>query len=178
MTRYGSLMQFKETFCSQAMMDVAKNPGRAYFGAAPTLEDVRRAFGGDADIAWLCTLLDYFIEYSGRGRLSNTQIVEIAKRLSMKPKLRVTEFMLFFWRLGNAEYGIIYRNIDPLFIMDGFKQFLKQRESERGDYAPPPVEEKRESGQIINGETYYKMTLAGETAPEAVEMTLKLMGPY
>lgn len=141
MTRYGSLMRFKETFCPQAVGTVAKNLGRAYCGTAPTLEEVRLAFGGDADVTWLCTLLDHFIEYCGKGCMSGTQIMGVAQRLSMKSHLKVTEFMLFFWRLGNAEYGRIYGNIDPLYIMDGFNKFLKQRETERSEYAVTSTDE-------------------------------------
>ena len=141
MTTHGSLINFKETYRPQAMITVAKDPGRAYNGIAPTLEEVHLAFGGDADLTWLCTLIDYFIEYCGKGRMSNNQIIGVAQRLSMKSHLRVTEFMLFFWRLGNAEYGRIYGDIDPLYIMDAFNKFLKQRETERSEYAVTTTEE-------------------------------------
>ena len=179
MMRYGSLMRFKETFCPQAMTTVAKDPGRAYCGTAPTLEEVRLAFGGDADVTWLCTLLDYFIEYCGKGCMSGTQIMGVAQRLSMKSHLRVTEFMLFFWRLGNAEYGRIYGTIDPLYIMDGFNKFLKQREAERGEYAITTTDDVViSSDPIISPGEFWCMARDGKLAPDVAEATLMLLGPY
>ena len=179
MTRYGSLMRFKETFCPQAMTAVARNPGRAYCGTAPTLEEVRLAFGCDADVTWLCTLLDYFIEYCGKGCMSGTQIMGVAQRLSMKSHLKVTEFMLFFWRLGNAEYGRIYGTIDPLYIMDGFNKFLKQREAERGEYEVTTTDDVASSSEpTISPRDFYFMARDGELAPDIAEITLKLLGPY
>lgn len=179
MTQFGSLMRFKETFCPQAMIAVAKDPGRAYCGTAPTLEDVRFAFGGDADITWLCALLDYFIEYCGKGRMSSTQIMGVAQRLSMKSHLKVTEFMLFFWRLGNADYGRIYGTIDPLYIMDGFNKFLKQREAERSEYAVTTTDEvAAPSLPTMSPKEFYFMARDGKLAPDVAEIALKELGPY
>lgn len=179
MTRYGSLMRFKEAFCPQAMTTVAKDPGRAYCGTAPTLEEVRLAFGGDADVTWLCTLLDYFIEYCGKGCMSGTQIMGVAQRLSMKSHLRVTEFMLFFWRLGNADYGRIYGTIDPLYIMDGFNKFLKQRDTERSEYAVTTTDNVAiSSDPIISPGEFWCMARDGKLAPDVAEATLMLLGPY
>ena len=161
------------------MTAVARNPGRAYCGTAPTLEEVRLAFGCDADVTWLCTLLDYFIEYCGKGCMSGTQIMGVAQRLSMKSHLKVTEFMLFFWRLGNAEYGRIYGTIDPLYIMDGFNKFLKQREAERGEYEVTTTDDVASSSEpTISPRDFYFMARDGELAPDIAEITLKLLGPY
>lgn len=181
MTRYGSLMRFKETFCPQAMTAVAKDPGRAYYGTAPTLAEVRLAFGGDADITWLCTLLDYFIEYCGKGCMSGTQIMGVAQRLSMKSHMKVTELMLFFWRLGNAEYGRIYGNIDPLYIMDGFNKFLKQREAERGEYAVTTTDDVEVSSDwpVLKPCEFYRIAMDGRCIdPEAGRIALEELGPY
>ena len=180
MTTHGSLMQFKETYRPQDMITVARDPGRAYCGTAPTLEEVRLAFGGDADVTWLCTLLDYFIEYLGKGRMSSNQIMGVAQRLSMKSHLRVTEFMLFFWRLGNAEYGRIYGNIDPLYIMDGFNKFLKQRENERGEYAVTTTDEVSEYDNLpkMMPREFWQMAMDGKLDHDVAEQALKLLGPY
>lgn len=180
MTTHGSLMNFKETYCPQAMITVAKDPGRAYCGTAPTLEEVRLAFGGDADVTWLCMLLDYFIEYLGKGRMSSNQIMGVAQRLSMKSHLRVTEFMLFFWRLGNAEYGRIYGNIDPLYIMDGFNKFLKQRETERSDYAVTTTNDVCEYDNLpkMRPKEFWQMARDGELAPDVADRALEMLGPY
>ena len=180
MTRYGSLSRFKDTFCPQVMPTVAKDPGRAYYGTAPTLDEVRLAFGGDADITWLCMMLDHFVEYCGKGYLSGTQIMGVAQRLSSHQRLRVTEFMLFFWRLGNAEYGRVYGTIDPLFITDGFNKFLKQRENERGEYAVTTTDDISEYDNLpkMRPKEFWQMAMDGKLDHDVAEQTLKLLGPY
>ncbi len=163
------------------MTAVAKDPGRAYNGTAPTLGEVRLAFGGDADIAWLCTLLDYFIEYCGKGCMSGAQIMGVAQRLSIKSHMKVTELMLFFWRLGNAEYGRVYGNIDPLYIMDGFNKFLKQREAERSEYAVTSTDEVEVSSDwpVLKPCEFYRIAMAGRCIdPEAGRIALEELGPY
>ena len=162
------------------MRDVAEDPGRAYHGTAPTLAEVRQVFGGDADAAWLCTLLDNFIVYCGKGSMTGLQLMGIAQRLSIKSHLKVTEFMLFFWRLSNAEYGRVYGTVDPLFIMDSFNKFLKQRERERSEYAITTTDDisPLDDLPVMKPEVFYRMAMNGELAPEIAEIALKTLGPY
>ena len=181
LNRYGSLQSFKDTFCPAAMAAVAKDPGRAYNGTAPTLEVVRLAFGGDADIAWLYTFLDYFVQYCGKNNLTNLQMTDVARRIAVKSHLKVTEIMVFFWRLGNADYGRIYGTIDPLYIMDGFNKFLKQREKEFGEYVVSTTDEVAASSDwpIITPEEFYNIAMSGNCIdPNAAEIALETLGPY
>lgn len=179
MKKHGSLMSFEDAYRPQVMSIIARDPGRAYNGIAPTLADVRLAFGGDADIAWMRTLLDHFIEYCGKGCLSGTQIMGVAQRLCAKSHLKVTEFMLFFWRLGNAEYGRIYGNISPLYIMEGFNKFLKQREAERCEYAVTTTDEVASSidWPVMHPQEFKRRFEAGERLaphpPEDIEFALE-----
>lgn len=181
MMRYGSLQRFKDAFSPASMRIVAEDPERAYYGTAPTLADVRLAYGGDADAVWLCMLMDDFIEYCGKGCLSGSQIMRVVQRLSMKSHLKVTEFMLFFWRLGNAEYGRIFGSIDPLFITDSFNKFLKQRDRERSEYAVSTTDDVELSSDwpVIRPKEFYQIAKSGGCInPEAGEIALETLGPY
>lgn len=177
--QHGSLQAFKDTFCPAGMTTVAKDPGRAYNGTAPTLEVVMLAFGVDAVTAWLYTFIDYFVQYCGKGSLSSMQMMDVARRMSAKSFLKVTEFMLFFWRLGNADYGRIYGTIDPLFIMDSFNKFLNQRDKELGEYAVTITDDVAESNEPkITPREYYFMARNGELDQDVAEIALKVLGPY
>lgn len=137
------------------MLAVAKDPGRAYTSTtAPALQVVKLAFGGDADISWLYMFLDYFVQYYGKGTLSPLQMADVARRLSAKSHLKVTEYMLFFWRLGNADYGRFFGDIDPMAITDSFNKFLKQRDDEVGRYTATRADDVAESSErhILKGE--------------------------
>ena len=127
----------------------------AYSSTVPTLEVVRLAFGEDAAIAWLYMLIDSFVQYCNKGALTGKQMMDTARRLSVKTHLKVTEFMLFFWRLGNGEYGKIFGNISPMDITEPFyKEFLKQRNDEVGRYPVTATDDVAESGErhILKGE--------------------------
>ena len=178
--KIGSIEFFKDKFCPAMMVDVARDPGRAYKGIAPTLEVVRLAYGGDADVAWLNTFLDDFNEYYGKGKMTIKQITGVAQRMSAKSHLRVTEFMLFFWRLGNAEYGKIYGVVDPLYIMDSFNKFLKQREIELGDYSVTTTDDVDSSNKLpaMHPRVLWLKARNGELAPEVAEIVLQELGPY
>ena len=109
--------------------------------------------------------------------MSGTQIMGVAQRLSMKSHLKVTEFMLFFWRLGNADYGRVYGNIDPLYIMDSFNKFLKQREAERGEYAVTATDEVTTLSDwpVIKPSEFYQIAKNGGCIdPEAAEIALQI----
>ena len=153
--RFSSLQEFKSYYCPEATAVFGQNPGMAYSSTVPTLEVVRLAFGEDAVIAWLYMLIDSFVQYCNKGALTGKQMMDTARRMSVKTHLKVTEFMLFFWRLGNGEYGKIFGNISPMDITEPFyKAFLKQRDDEVGKYTVTVTDDVSESGErhILKGE--------------------------
>ena len=162
--RTGNFQSFMRTYSPAMMEDVAKDLGRAYNGIAPTLEAVRRAFGENADIGWLCMLLDDFIDFCGKGTLTSRQKEHIAQMMRKNSNLKVTEILLFFWRLCNANYGRVYGSIDPLFIMDGFNKFLKQREKEFGEYVVTTTDDEVviSDWPVIGFEEFKRRFKAGE----------------
>ena len=179
--RFSSLQEFKSYYCPEATAVFGQNPGMAYSSTVPTLEVVMLAFGEDAAIAWLYMLIDSFVQYCNKGALTGKQMMDTARRLSVKTHLKVTEFMLFFWRLGNAEYGRVYGTIDPLFIMDSFNKFLKQRVREREEYAVTTTDEVPNSsdGPVIKPSEFYRIAMAGGCIdPEAGRIALETLGPY
>ena len=153
--RFGSLQAFKTHYSPEAMAILGENPGLAYSNTVPTLEVVRLAFGENAVIAWLYMLIDAFVQYCNKGALNGQQMMDTARRMSVKSHLRVTEVMLFFWRLGNGEYGKIFGTISPMDITEPFyKDFLKQRDDEVGRYTATSTDDVAESSErhILSGE--------------------------
>ncbi len=154
----------------------------AYSSTVPTLEVVMLAFGEDAVIAWLYMLIDSFVQYCNKGALTGRQMMDTARRMSVKTHLKVTEFMLFFWRLGNGEYGKIFGNISPMDITEPFyKEFLKQREKEFGEYVVSTTDEVAASSDwpIITPEEFYNIAMSGNCIdPNAAEIALETLGPY
>lgn len=131
---YGSLQEFKKSYGSSMMDKTAKDKQRTYNGISPTLADVSAAFGDGSSEAWTKTILDWSVEFIGKGGLTLMQKDTIAKMICVRDNLKVTEVLLFFWRLCNAEYGKPFGAISPLFIMEGFNKFVGQRERERVAY--------------------------------------------
>lgn len=180
--RFGSIEVFMNTFCPAVMVDVAEDPGRAYHGISPTLEVIRQAFGEDAVIDWLCTFVNDFIVYCGKGTLSSRQMIDVAQRISVKSHLRVTEFMLFFWKLGNAEFGNIYGSVNPLYIMDCFNKFIKQREKELDEYSATTTDEVSASSgcwPVLKPSEFYQIAKTGGCIdPEAAKIALQVLSDY
>lgn len=179
--KFGDIGVFMDTFCPDKMVEVAENPGRAYHGIAPTLEVVRLAFGEDAVIDWLCAFVDDFIVYCGKGTMNNKQMHNVAQRISAKSQLRVTEFMLFFWKLGNAEFGNIYGSVNPLYIMDGFNKFIKQREKELDEYSVTTTDDAVTSSNwpVIKPNEFYQIAVSGGCIDkEAEKIALQVFKHY
>ena len=180
MKRFGSLQRFMDAFSPLMMRSVAEDPGRAYYGNAPALGTVRLAFGGDADVVWLKTFVDDFAGFYGTSRMNDENKTRVAMMMSVKSHLRVTEFMLFFWKLCNADYGKVFGSVDASYILTAFKSFLKERTNELSQYAVTSTEDVDVSidSHVIRPQELWRMAMKGELAPDVADGVLDMLGPY
>ena len=169
-----------DAFSPLMMRSVAEDPGRAYYGNAPALGTVRLAFGGDADVVWLKTFVDDFAGFYGTSRMNDENKTRVAMMMSVKSHLRVTEFMLFFWKLCNADYGKVFGSVDASYILTAFKSFLKERTNELSQYAVTSTEDVDVSidSHVIRPQELWRMAMKGELAPDVADGVLDMLGPY
>lgn len=108
----------------------AENPDRAYFGNAPTLMTLRCAYHDGAATMWLLPQLYDLGEYCGvKDRLDKGQLKQLAQIVTQEFSfLKVTEVMLFLYRLKAGCYGHFYGSIDPMVIMTALRHnFMRER---------------------------------------------------
>ena len=104
----------------------------------------------------------------------------VAMMMSVKSHLRVTEFMLFFWKLCNADYGKVFGSVDASYILTAFKSFLKERTNELSQYAVTSTEDVDVSidSHVIRPQELWRMAMKGELAPDVADGVLDMLGPY
>lgn len=102
---------------------------RCYFGTAPSLGLIQRAYGRDTAESWLIIQLNNLSEFAGcREKLKEHQITELAEMIMEEyGYYKLTEFMLFFQNFKRGEYGKFYGAVDPMVIMQALKDFHTER---------------------------------------------------
>lgn len=95
----------------------------------PTLADIRQCYGTQAAVAWLGTQLQSISEFSGaKAKLTPRQTDDTAMAfLTRYYYLKVTEFLLFFFRFKCGDYGLFYGAVDPMVMLSAFRTFLRER---------------------------------------------------
>lgn len=111
-------------------LEAAKNVERALFGTAPTMTVVGLAYGPNAAEQWLLPQLHSVTEFCGcRDKLSDRQMRELASMIAVEfGYLKVSEVMLFLYRLKSGRYGKFYGAMDPMSVMIALRQrFMAER---------------------------------------------------
>lgn len=128
---YGNTATFLQTFNPSMQHRYCKDVDRCFFGTAPTLSEVCKRYGDNADVAWLIPQLTNLSEYCGlKDKASTMQLQECAKTISsIYYFLKVTELMYFFLRFKSGSYGRFYSFFDPQFITAALRDFCKERET-------------------------------------------------
>lgn len=131
-SRYGDARSFLETFNPSLQAACAAHPAHCYFGKAPCLSAVARAYGYTVCASWLETQIRDLANYAGaRDKLTATQSQQTAAAIMTGfPHLNVAEVMLFLSRFKAGKYGKFYGAVDPLAITSALQAFCKQRVSE------------------------------------------------
>lgn len=108
----------------------AANIDRCFTGDAPSLWQVRKAYGRDALDSWLDIQLTDLVNFCGvKGkeefsRITDAVVAVIADNFGY---LKLSELMLFFQRFKAGHYGHFYGMVDPLVITEALQVFLEYR---------------------------------------------------
>lgn len=131
-TRYGTAARFLQTFSPDLQLFAARQPERAYFGTAPTLETVAGGYGEEVAIVWICVEVENLNNFAGvKEKMPVGRQKELARViLAEYPRLKTSELLLFFHRIKSGRYGRFYGMVDALFITNALVQFMDERQTE------------------------------------------------
>ena len=127
--KYGDEKKFLLTFNPGIQKYAGRHPDRAFFGEAPTLVIMRKTYGEDFPGTWLMAqILDLVAFSNSKGTLSGQPAEFLADAIANEYYyLKASELLLFFYRFKTGAYGKFYGNVDPMMIMQGLQQFIKER---------------------------------------------------
>lgn len=127
--RYGSRESFLTMLTPDAQLLAAKNPERAFFGDAPSLAIMRKAYGDDFPATWLLPQIFDLVVYSNsKGTLNEQQMEFLAEAIANEfYYLKASELLLFFYNFKLGKYGHFYGVVDPMRITQALEEFCKER---------------------------------------------------
>lgn len=127
--KYGTREQFLVTMNPAIQAVAAKHPDRCYFGDAPTLGILRKAYGENMAVMWLVPQLDDLIAFTNSRQLMNLEQTKFVAEIITNEYgwLKTSELMLFFYRFKAGYYGRFYGTVDPMIITTAIRSFLKER---------------------------------------------------
>lgn len=116
-------------FNPQMQILYCRDVERVFFGKAPRINLLVKAYGRNMAESWLEIQLNDLSNFSGcKEKLSLRQIKEIAAIIVDKyPTYNLAEFMLFFQRFKSCRYGRFYGAVDPMIIMQSLAEFNEER---------------------------------------------------
>lgn len=134
---------------------VAKNEEKAFLSNTPSLGLLKKTYGENMAAMWLMPQIWDLCEYTNsKGKLDERQAKQLAEMISIEyGYMKVTELLLFFYRLKCGRYGKFYGAIDPMMVMAALDTFRKERNdylraNHREDPEPPK--------DTITAEEYFK----------------------
>ena len=128
--RVGSSEDFLKKFNPETQNDVARYKDRAYTSdKAPSLTDIKIAYGMPVFNSWLSIQLNSLNEYCGvKKKMSVEDMNSLADMIFIKYHyLKTSELLLFFFNFKMGEYGQLYGSVDPLKITTALSIFMKNR---------------------------------------------------
>ena len=144
--KYGGREEFLLKLNPSVQVFAARNPERAFFGEAPTLAIMRKTYGDGFPATWLLPqILDLVVYSNSKGTLNEQQQEFLAEAIANEYYfLKASELQLFFYRFKTGAYGHFYGVVDPMKIMEGLKQFMKERAVEIEKHNSELLEKERE----------------------------------
>lgn len=127
--KYGTREQFLTTMNPTIQAVAAKHPDRCFFGDAPTLGILKKAYGDNMAVMWLVPQLDDLIAFTNSRQLMNMEQTRfVADAIAQEYGwLKTSELLLFFYRFKLGYYGRFYGTVDPMIITTAIHSFLKER---------------------------------------------------
>ena len=131
-----------------------------YFGKSPTLAELNSKYNKVAAQMWLIPQIDDVSEFSNCKKiLSAEQIRSCADMIAAEYYyLKITELMLFFYKLKAGEYGQFYGSVSPMVIMCSLRQFMKERNDVIFQHESKEREKERQEIKevLISAKEHYK----------------------
>ena len=167
--KYGEWSNFFSKFGADKQTTFAEHPEGCYLGSAPSLIDLKFIYGKEQMRLWLATQLNHACMCLGRAFVGsdipkNPIMTEYVNSLCINySALKLTEWMLFFFRLRSGRYGKIYGDLTPDYMADALKMFLMERNNDLDMYERKLKQStKEESKNCCTYEEYLRMKEAGE----------------
>ena len=110
---HSDLESFMKVMNPTVQQYCAEHEDKAFFGTAPSLLTLRRAYHDEAATMWM----------------DESQMTQLARVIITEfPYLKVSEIMLFLHRFKAGRYGRFYGAIDPMVIMTALRfDFMDER---------------------------------------------------
>lgn len=126
--RFGDDDNFKRMANPDNQVYFGKHPTTAVMGDYPTMRDIETAYGKGFAAEWLLPHIANLALFVGAKNLTVPQEVELARILAVEAQnLKVTEVLLFFYRLKAGHYGRFYGEVDPMVITCALREFMKDK---------------------------------------------------
>lgn len=127
--RWATRDSLLQTFHIDKQMELTKDPERCYFQNAPTLWTVNLAYGFGTAQEWLAYQITDLSEFSGaRDKITDRQLDQIIQLITDDYGfLNMAEIMLFCRRFKRGLYDKFYGSVDPIAIMKGLNEFVRER---------------------------------------------------
>lgn len=159
-------------FSPDKQYQYCRDISRCYFGKAPSISLVSRAYGVESAKSWIEIQLNNLSEFAGcKDKLKPHQITELAFMIMEEYHyFKLTEFMLFFQKFKKCEYGKFYGAVDPMVIMEALDKFRQERHYEYNKEESRKEEErkKKEAQEIEISRARYKSRIPGAFTENAV----------
>lgn len=167
--KYGDWNSFFVKFGAEKQTSFAEHPEGCYLGTSPCLVDIKHLYGKEQMRMWLASQLNHACMFLGKAFVGsdiprNPILTEYVNSLCINyPGLKVTEWMLFFFRMRSGRYGKIYGDLTPDYCSDAMKVFMKERNYDLEMYEKMLKKStKEENKDCCTYEEYLRMKEAGE----------------
>ena len=131
---YGDEQQFSELFSPEKVYTYCSYPERCFDpdNKAPSLTVVKAAYGRGADFRWLLKHVESAVSFCETdGKLMPAaqlnEITLVLRTQGMASRLKVTEWMYFFYGFKASMFGKVYGQLTPKAFTEAFQEFLIQR---------------------------------------------------
>lgn len=125
---FGTEKDFLNKANPSMQLEICKDPHKCIVGSYPTLIDISLTYDENTPIIWLVPQLEDFCEYCGcKEKFSKFQYKQCATIIAQYfGYLKITEIMLFFYKLKAGCFGRMYGVVDPLIITTSLHSFLEE----------------------------------------------------
>ena len=127
--KYGSGLQFAETFNPDMQRICAKNIERSFLGDAPTINALCSAYTERQIRVWIIAQIESINQYTGvKDKMEFEQMKMLAEVIITEfGYLKASELLLFFFQFKAGKYGQLYGSVDPLKISNAIVEFVSYR---------------------------------------------------